>query len=269
VRLGSAASDLAIGVTIVVTLARFAPDPFTLPIASCLLVGVFFAGLQVEAEADPAAEAIGVPIESVLLPGLVAVAALGAIRLIPAGLLLAPAVVVVWVLLALALTTEARLVHASGPPSSADRTSVLIQLLVAGFLAFIGVAALAPGGMPDASGNILTPTSAGLAVLSVADAAIGFLLGYRSAALRSSNVRDVLWFAVTAAAVMAIAAVAVRSIDLPRLLGPALLVVVFFLWDAIHGGSRARRRDTMRLWETLALAVVALAVVAWSLGIRP
>src|SRR6185369_6139456 len=100
------------------------------------------------------------------------------------------------------------------------------------------------------------------------DALIAFLLAYRSAALRSSSFRGVVWFALTGTAVVAIAAVALRSIEIPRILGPALLVLVFFLWDAIHSGGAVRRRDPLRLWETLALVVLAIVVIGWSAGIR-
>jgi hypothetical protein len=69
--------------------------------------------------------------------------------------------------------------------------------------------------------------------------------------------------------VVAIAAVALRSIEIPRILGPALLVLVFFLWDAIHNGGRTRRRrDPRRLWETALLAVIGIAVIGWTLGQR-
>jgi hypothetical protein len=98
---------------------------------------------------------------------------------------------------------------------------------------------------------------------------IAFLLGYRAAALRTSNLREVAWFALTSAIVVAIAAIALRSMEIPRLLGPALLVLVFFLWDAIHGSSPSRRRDRRRLWETVLLAILGLLVVAWSLRLQP
>ncbi len=76
------------------------------------------------------------------------------------------------------------------------------------------------------------------------------------------------WFGLTGAAVVAIAAVALRSIEIPRILGPALLVLVFFLWDAIHSGGPVRRRDPWRVWETALLAVLAIVVIGWSIGIR-
>ncbi len=266
----SGARDLAIAVGVIVALARFTPDAFVWPIAVALLAGVFFGALQIVAEADPASGSTGVAIESLILPGGAALAALGAIRLVPVGAVLLPAFLLSGGIVGLALVTELRLARASGPPSSTDRTAVLIQVLLIGFLGFAGVATLVPGGLPDPGE---APSPAGpdaLAVIAQAlgDAVIGFLLAYRTAALRTSNLREVAWFGLTGAAVVAIAAVALRSIEIPRILGPALLVLVFFLWDAIHSGGPVRRRDPWRVWETALLAVLAIVVIGWSIGIR-
>lgn len=266
----SGARDLAIVVGVIVSLSRFAPDSFIWPIAIVLLAGVILGALQVVAEADPAAQGAGVPVESLLLPGAAALAALGAIRLVPVGVVLVPAFVLAGGLVGLSLVTELRIARSSGPPSSADRTVVLIEVLVVGFFGFAGVATLVPGGLP-APGDGGGPISANaLEVLAQAggDAIVAFLLAYRVAALRSSNLRDVAWFGLTGAVVVAIAAVALRSIEIPLILGPALLVLVFFLWDAIHSGGAARRRDPWRVWETAALAILAIVVIGWSAGIR-
>lgn len=267
----SGARDLAIGVGVVIALSRFAPDGFAWPLAAVLLAGVILGSLQVVAEADPAASNAGVPIESLILPGAASVAALGVVRLVPIGIALVPAFVLAGGLVGLALVTELRLARASGPPSSADRTTILIQVLLIGFLGFAGVAALVPGGLPTPGVAGDPAVSNGLAVFAqaVGDGVIAFLLAYRVAALRSSNLRDVAWFGLTGAIVVAIAAVALRSIEIPLILGPALLVLVFFLWDAIHSGGSTRRRDPWRVWETAALAVLAIVVIGWSAGIRP
>jgi hypothetical protein len=267
----SGARDLAITVGVIVALSRFAPEGFVWPIAVVLLAAVYLGGLQIVGEADPAAESAGVPIESVLLPAAAALAALGAIRLVPVGIALAPAFLIAGGLVGLTLVTELRLARASGPPSSTDRTVVLVEILVIGFLGFAGVAALVPGGLPTPGGETVTLSPSPLAWVAQAggDAVIAFLLAYRVAALRSSNFRDVAWFAVTGTTVVVIAAIALRSIEIPRILGPALLVLVFFLWDAIHSGGRARRRrDPRRLWETALLAVIGIAVIGWTLGQR-
>lgn len=264
------ARDLAIAVGVVVALSRFAPDSFVWPIAIVLLAGVILGALQVVGEADPATEGAGVAIEALFLPGAAALAALGAIRLVPVGVVLAPAFVLAGGLVGLTLVTELRIARASGPPSSADRTAVLIEILLVGFFGFAGVAVLVPGGLPTPGDVAGSTGSTGLGVIAQAagDGVIAFLLGYRVAALRSSNVRDVAWFGLTGAVVIAIAAVALRSIEIPRILGPALLVLVFFLWDAIHVGTPTSRRDPWRRWETAALAILAVVVIGWSLGIR-
>ena len=266
----SGARDLAIAVGVVIALSRFAPDPFVWPIAIVLLAAVFLGGLQVVAEADPAAQGVGVPVESLILPAAASVAALGAIRLVPIGVVLVPAFVLAGGLVGLAVVTELRVARASGPPSSTDRTAILVQIMIVGFLAFSGVAALVPGGLPTPgqAGGGLGPDALAVIGQAGADAVIAFLLGYRTAALRTSNLRDVTWFGLTGAAVVAIAAVALRSIEIPRILGPALLVLVFFLWDAIHSGGPVRRRDPWRAWETVLLAVLAIVVIGWSVGIR-
>jgi hypothetical protein len=270
VRGESGARDLAIAVGVVVALARFAPDAFVWPIAAALLVGVFFGALQVVSEADPASGGAGVPVESLILPGGAALAALGAIRLVPVGVVLLPAFFLAGGLVGLSLMTELRLARASGPPSSTDRTAVLVQVLLVGFLGFAGVATLVPGGLPSPSGPVTSTGSDPIAVVGQAlgDAVIAFLLAYRTAALRTSNLREVAWFGVTGAVIVAIAAVALRSIEIPRILGPALLVLVFFLWDAIHSGGPVRRRDPWRVWETALLAVLAVVVIGWSIGLR-
>lgn len=264
-----AARDLAIGVTVVVALSRLAPDPFAWPIAAFLVAATVVGVLQVLSDAIPGADAVGVPIEAMLLPGLAAGASVVALRLVPVGLWLAPAVTALALLILATVTVEARLARASGPPSSADRTAVGILLLLVGFVGFVGVAGMLPSvaGMTGGSAPG-PPATIELATFAALDALVGAVIGYRAAALRSSNVRDVALFAIGAGMVMAIAAVALRSIELPRLSGPALLVLVFFLWDAIHGGRPARRHDPWRAWETGFLAVLAVAVIIWASGVR-
>jgi hypothetical protein len=271
----SGARDLSIAVGVIVALARFAPEGFVWPIAVVLLAAVYLGSLQIVGEADPGAQSSGVPIESVLLPAAASIAALGAIRLVPIGIVLVPAFVLAGGLVALTLLTELRIARSSGPPADTERTAVQVEILLVGFLGWAGVAALVPGGLPS-PGDGSGAGSGGGATVPLAwvaqaggNAVIAFLLAYRAAALRSTSFRYVTWFALTGAAVVAIATVALRSIEIPRILGPALLVVVFFLWDAIHSGGRTRRRrDPRRIWETALLAVLAIAVIGWTLGQR-
>jgi hypothetical protein len=145
--------------------------------------------------------------------------------------------------------------------------------MVAGLSAFAGIGALVPGALPDpaavVNGGAVAPTSPSLVFgLAAADGLVAFLLAYRVAALRSTNIRDVGWAASSAAAVVAIAGAFLRTLEIPGILGPALLVLVFFLWEAMHGGAPTRRRDPRRIWEALLLVALGLIVVVWSVGLR-
>jgi hypothetical protein len=262
--------DLALVATIVIALSRFVDGPLAWLMAALLLLATALGALQIIGAADPAGSTQGVPIESLLPPALAVVAGAGALRLVPIGLLLIPALAVVAWFIERVVSTEARLARATTPPSRADRTAVLVNGLVAAFGAFIGIAALAAGSL-TATGGGVPPETAGpleLGALAVADGLIAFLLGYRIAALRSSVVREVAWMASTAAAVVTITAALLRQIEIPGLLGPALLVLVLFLWDALHGSSPARRRDPRRIAETILLVVLGLVIVGWSIGLR-
>ena len=95
------------------------------------------------------------------------------------------------------------------------------------------------------------------------------MLGYRVATFRYGTAKDAARSALTYAIVVAVAAGAIRAIGLPRLVGPAVLTLVFYLWDALHGTAPARRREPRFLWETILLIALAAVVVAWNVRLRP
>jgi hypothetical protein len=261
--------DLAIAAVVIVGLSRLLEPPAVWAVAVLLLGAVLLGTLQVLADESPPAEAsMGVPIESLILPSVAAVACLGAIRLVPFGLWLAPALLVTWLLVGRTLALEARIHAAPEGLTADDRTAVLVTILLVGFLAFTGVAAMIPGALvqPVAVGGTLPETN--LLVLAGADAIVAFLLGYRAASLRVVNLRDALWSALTYAVAIAIGAAALRAMGIPRLIGPALLTLLFYLWDAFAGAAPSRRRDSRWLWQTGLLAVLGLAVIAWNLLLR-
>ena len=263
-----AARDLVTATMAVVLLSVLVEGPAIWLLAGLLLAAVLFGSLQVLGEGVAAAAGPGVPVEALFVPGVTAVAVLGSLRLVPPGFLLLPAILLgAWLLLRV-LGMEGRVLASQSGASSADRTAVMGTGLVVGFLAFLGCAALVPGSLPEPGVVSAGPTGAQLATLAGGDALVAFLLGYRVAALRTSNIRDVAWFALTSAVVVAMAALALRAMEIPRLLGPALLVLVFFLWDAMHGTAPVRRRDSRRLWETILLAVLGLLVIAWSIRLQ-
>ena len=270
----TARRDLALAAVTVVGLSRLIEPPAVWFVAIFLLGAVLVGTLQVLADTSARAEGSGggVPVESLILPAVAAVACIGAIRLVPFGLGLAPALLITGIIVDRCLALEARILASPAGLDAEARTTVLVTTLVVAFMGFVGVAATIPGGLaqpgsPGAGGAPLSERD--LLVLAAGDAAIAFLLGYRAAALRVANLRDALWSAGTYAAAIAIGAAAVRFIEVPRLLGPALLTLTFYLWDAFHGAAPARRRDLGWLWQTLLLVVLGIVVVALNLMTRP
>jgi hypothetical protein len=65
--------------------------------------------------------------------------------------------------------------------------------------------------------------------------------------------------------VVAIAAAGIRAMAIPRLLGPALLTLVLYLWSAYRGGPRTGRADARWVWELLLLLGLGVVVIAWNL----
>jgi hypothetical protein len=265
--------DLALAAVTVVGLSRLIEPPGVWFVAIFLLGAVILGSLQVLGEETAHTEhrALGVPIESLILPAVAAVACLGALRLVPFGLWLAPALVVTGLLVERCLALEARILSSPSGLDVEGRTTVLVTTLLVAFLAFIGVAATVPGGLaqPGTGGVAGGPLPRGdLLVLAAGDAAVATLLGYRAAALRVTSLRDALWSAATYGVAIAIAAAALRFAQIPRLMGPAMLTLTFYLWDAFHAATPARRRDARWIWQTVLLAALGIAVIALNLLIR-
>lgn len=262
----SARRDLALVAVTVVGLSRLLEPPLIWVVALALLGAMLLGTLQVlDAEVAPAQAWFGIPIESVILPSVAAVACLGAIRLIPFGLWLAPALLVTWWVVGRTLALEARINRGPTRLTADDRTALLVTLLLVAFLAFTGIAAMVPGGLVQAGGAL---PEANLVVLAVGDAIVAGLLGYRAASLRVTTVPDALWSAATYAAAIAIGAAAIRAIEIPRLVGPALLTLAFYLWDAYIGTIPRRRRDLRWIGRLVLLAVLGVVVAVWNLLLR-
>jgi hypothetical protein len=270
----AARRDLVLLAVVVVGLSRLLDGPLAWIVAAFLLGAVLLGTLAVLGTLDAPDAERGVPIESLILPAVAAAGCLGAIQLVPVGVWLLPALGATALLIDRAVVLEGRLVVSDVGLTEEERSSVLIALLVTGFIAFVGVGALVPGGLagaisPAGSTGPVTPLrAADLLVLASADALIAGLLGYRAASLRMLNLRDALWSAATYAVAIAITAAALRAMALPRLVGPALLTLAFYLWDAIHGASPARRRDPSWIWQTAVLVVLGILVAGWNLMIR-
>ena len=77
----------------------------------------------------------------------------------------------------------------------------------------------------------------------VGDAVVGGLLGYRATTMRTVDTRESLATGFGFAFAMAIAAGLLRALALPRLVGPAILTLLFFLWESLVSTSPGTKRS--------------------------
>ena len=263
-------------ITLVVALSaigRLAEGPALWVAALLAAVALGLAALEILGtdEALPGVADLGVPVEALLLPAATGIGSVAAIHVIPVGLLLVPALVVVGTLASSSIALERRILARPSGPTAADRTALLGLVVLLAFVAFAGIAAAIPGALvePPPTG-VETPVPGlalgGLALLTALDGLLAGILGYRMAALQGPTLRGALAAALSYAAVIAIAAAALRAMGLPRLLGPALLTLVLYLWSAYRGVPRGTRRDARWIWEVLLLAVLGAVVVVWNLA---
>ena len=258
--------ELVLVALVLVGLTRLVERPDAFLIAGLLPVVMLLAGSGVLGTQDA-----GRPFEALLIPSVLTGGFAAAIHLIPPGLWLVPALAVFALLLDRVIALEIRLIGQATGPTETDRSHVLLAAIVTAFIAFTGVATLVPGGLAEPGGAAAggqTLTEGWLVVLAVDDALIALLLGYRMALFRYGTAADAARSALTYAIVVAVAAGAVRAMDLPRLLGPAVLTLVFYLWDALHAAAPARRREPRFVWEAALLVILGVVVVAWNLQLR-
>ena len=253
---------------VLVGLSRLAEGPALWATAVLALAAHVLATLEVLG-AEAAAADDGVPVESLLVPGVAAVAAIGALRLVPVGLLLVPGLFAAGCLVLAAVALERRILGRANGPTADDRAALLSLALLVAFVAFSGIAAAIPGAFVEPAGGAAAARPGlpqeGMALLAIADGLVAGLLGYRLAALRAPNLRGAALAALSYAVVVAIAAASLRAMAIPRLLGPALLTLVLYLWSAYRGGPRTGRADARWVWELLLLLALGAVVIAWNL----
>jgi len=257
--------ELVLIAVVLVTLGRLVPSDDAFLVAGMLPVVMLLAGMGVVGSTRPGSR----PLEALLVPATLTGGTVAAIHLVPVGLGLIPVLLAFAALLDRALALEMRLASQVAGASKSDRSRVLLVAVVTAFIAFTGIATLVPGGMAGSVGatggsGVDTPPLNWLLTLVIDDALIALALGYRVAVFRYGTTLMAVRSAVTYAIVVAVAAGAIRAIDLPSLVGPAVLTLVFYLWDALHGTAPARRRDPRFLWETLLLIALGIVVVLWN-----
>lgn len=258
--------ELVLVATVLVAFSRLVERPDAFLVAGLLPIVMLVAGSAALRSDDLP----GRPFEAMLIPAALTGGAAASLQLVPAGLALLPALVAFAFVLDRVLALEMRLLDRAAGANDTDRARLLVAGVVTAFVAFTGIAGLVPGGLPEPgiSGADSGLTEGWLVVLAVDDALIALLLGYRVAAARYGSARDAIRSALTYAIVIAVAAGAIRAMDVPRLVGPAVLALVFYLWDALHASAPARRREPQFLWETILLAALAIVVAAWNLRLR-
>lgn len=260
--------ELVITLTAIVAMSTVATGPWIWLVAGLVLAGTILGTLQLLAAVDGADPDLGVPLESLLLPAVAALGAVGIARIVPIGLAIVPALLLLGFLVDRALAVETRIAAQPQGPTEVDRPLAFGVILVVAFVAFTGIAAIVPGGLagtgPDGAPSPPLPIG-DLALLALADAVVAGLLGYREAALRLATARDAAWAALTSAVVVALGAAAIRAMGIPRLIGPALLMLLLYLWATVHAAPAATRRDPRWLWETIVLTGLGLAVAFWNI----
>jgi hypothetical protein len=253
--------ELVLVAVVLVAMTRLVEPADAFLVAGLLPIVILLAGVGVVGTSQSG----GRPFEALLVPAVLTGGAGAAIHLIPIGLALVPALAAFAFVLDRILRLEARLIGQPSGPSDADRSRVVLGAVVTAFVAFTGIATLVPGGLAEPGSAGGTTLSGGwLIVLAVDDALVAMLLGFRVAVFRYGGMLDAARSALTYAIVVAVAAGAIRAVDLPRLVGPAVLTLVFYLWDALHGTAPARRREPRFLWETILLVTLGVVVVLWN-----
>lgn len=254
--------ELALAVIAVGGLSSLVDVPLVWVVGGLLAAAVALGVLQILGER----QGRGVAVEALVLPAVVAVATVGVVRLVPLGLAVVPVLAVAGFVLDRIVVLEARIDASERGPTRDDRAAVLTLGLVLAFAAFAGIAGSLPGGLVEGRGASRPIAGGDLALLVGLDALVGALLGYRFAALREPSIRGALLAAAMYGAVVAIGAGALRLLALPRLVGPAVLTLVLFLWDAVHWDTLHARRpwrfwDVRRLVELVVLVILGVVVV--------
>jgi hypothetical protein len=136
------------------------------------------------------------------------------------------------------------------------------------FLGFVAIGGLVPGGLALDRKSLST---ANLAQFAALNGLVAGVVGYRLAALTSPHRFDrvvrIVAFGQYAVPV-AIAAVALRSLALPRLFIPALLAVVVYLLMGLRESPEPVGQNERLREELVVLGVAMATVIAWGLLVK-
>jgi hypothetical protein len=279
-----AAADrqLAAGAAAVILLSRALDGPLVWLVAALAGLAVLIgAGLnRASPDASSGRSALGVRweavvggvagIESGVLPGVLAGSLTLAVRLVPFDWRVVAAAFACFVVLDRVIALERR--FALQAPHEGDRWQLVIVALGGAFLGFAGVASQVAGAIVIAGSggtDVATLTESNLLLLAGADATIAGVLGFRLARLGPAARREAVVSAAGYAAVVALGAGLLRAMAIPQLLGPALLTLLLYLWDALNATTPSIRRDPRWRWQVGLLFVLSVVVIGWNLRLRP
>ena len=223
------------------------------------------------------------PFDRVALPVLATFGSLGIVRLVDQGPLLGAAavasfLVASWVVglelsgASLAAAVESRPAGPtdwlSEPEFGEARQSMAASRLAAfglAFLAFTAIGGFVPGGVAGEGQN---PGLPGFLAALVLDFAVATLAGLRILALHPHTRNDVFVALYLYLLVVAPAGVLIRVLALPRLFGPALLTLAFYIVTSLRESDEPIRHNRRLLEETAILVAAGLLTVAVGLLVR-
>jgi hypothetical protein len=276
--------QLVVGAVLLILLARLVDGPVSWLVAALLGLGVLVgAGWSRASDDAPSPDGVSAPptrrfraeweavvggaagLESGLVPAVLAASLALAVRLVPPDWVLVPFLVAAFVLLDRAIHVERSLARSSTHEN--DRWQAVLAVLATAFLGFAGVASMVSGGVAGIGGPSLGESD--LVALALADGFLALLLGFRLARLGPATRREAFVSGLGFAAVVAIGAGLLRAMAIPQLVGPALLTLLVYLWDALNAATPSIRRDPRWRWQVGMLLVLALVVVGWNLRLRP
>ena len=201
-----------------------------------------------------------------------AVACVGAIRLVPFGLGLAPALLVTGLIVDRCLALEARILASPSGLDAEERTAVLVTTLIVAFLGFVGVAATVPGGLAQPGTERRrrarrcrngTCSSSPRATRSSRSCSA---TGRRRCGLSIAARRAVVRGDVRGRHRHRRRRRAVHGDPAPA--RPGALTLDVLPVGRVPRRDPARRRDARWLWQTLLLAVLGLVVIGLNLLLR-
>jgi hypothetical protein len=255
----SGARELGLAVACLAALSRFVQGP-ALPAIAALIVLLAVAGSA--RLRDPRDRFPG-RADRLVLPGLAAFAGVGVARLVEPMPWLAGIFAGTWLAVAWAAAAEAEPILSDG--SHARPVAIRLGSLGLSFASFAAIGGLVPRSLPGGGWQPDAATSLAALTLLVAT---GSLAGCRIAAVAPNGTGSLWKPFVEYALVVAATGSLVWVLGLPRLFGPALLLLAMYIVTALRESDRPLRSNARLVREILALGLVGAAVVGLGLLTR-